>query len=211
MNCKSNNSKKLSISLSKISDPTRLSGRVVSVKHSVYGTLFAATINGVGQLITTEDEEGNPLPFLTKDEILKQIMKFGFYIYYDEKKHLPQDILVFLQNVMNVGFDKITKVFVECSDAGGRKVWRPYIIAMKSEKNIDLLNFGCKVTRKVFNSKLESNCVMNLNREGYSWDWVTYMANISDILNEQEEDTIIVTPDSELVDPEHELTPYIPD
>lgn len=158
---------------------------MLSVNHVNYGTLFATMIKGTGSLITTEDEDGNDLPFLTTEEILKQLMKFGFYIEYDVKKNLPSEMLAFLATIDNLGYDKITRIALESYTPDGQKTWRPTVIVMKSEGNTDLLVFDCKVTRKVFNEKLTANIVMNVtHEEDMDWSWLTYIANIEDILDE---------------------------
>ena len=135
--------------------------------------------------MTDKDEEGADIPFLTTDEILRQLMRFGFYITYDVKTHLPEPVLDYLTKLNGLGYDKITKVALESFDVNGNKVWRSTVIVFKSGFNTDLLTFNCKVTRIAFNAKLEANTVMNITHElGMSWDWVTYIANISDILDE---------------------------
>jgi len=147
-------------------------------------------IKGSGSLITEFDEDGIEIPFLTTEEILRQIMKFGFYVQYDVKKYLPTNILAYLATIDNLGYDKITVVAVEDWDNNGQRIWRPTVIVMKSAFNDDLLTYGCKVTRKVFNDKLNANVVVNVTHEkDMVWDWVTYIANIEDILNENVDPT----------------------
>ncbi len=186
-NCLSNNSKALSLSLSKVIDGNAMRGLVVKVNHANYGTLFAAMIKGSGQLLTDKDEEGQILPFLTTDEILKQIAKFGFIISYVERAHLNNETLVFLNNVKQLGFDKITRVQLETRNEYWAKAWTPKILVIKSQYNTDLLKFDCSLPIKNFNEKLANNWIMNvtdLDAENVTWDWVTYIANIIDIINE---------------------------
>lgn len=160
------------------------------MNHANYGVLFAAMIQGNGLLVTNTDEEGLDLNFLTTDEILAQLMKFGFYITYDIKQNLPNNMLAFLATIDNIGFDKITRVALESSTVSGQKIWEPTILVIKSEHNTDLLQFDCKLTRKAFNEKLSCNYIMNVSHEeGMVWDWVTYICNISDILSENADPT----------------------
>jgi len=142
-------------------------------------------IKGHGSLITEIAEDGGDLPFLSTQQILDQLMKFGFYVTYDVKNNLPQETFNFLAQVLDLGFDKITRVALETIDDCGIKVWRPTILVMKSEYNTDLLNFDCKLARKAFNQKLTDNVLMNVTHtDNIQWDWVIYIANISDILKE---------------------------
>lgn len=175
----------MSLSLSKFLEGNRLRGFGIKVVDANCGVLFSALIEGTGVLITDLDEDGNYIPFLTTDEILKQLMKFGFYITYNERRHLPEETFDYLAKLQDLGYDKITRVALESIDKIGNRIWRPIIIVMKSEFNTDLLIYDCKVTRKSFNQKLTDNVIMNITFEcNAHWDWVTYTANISDILDE---------------------------
>ena len=56
--CKSNNSKNLSLSLVKLIRSYKIEGTILQVNHPEFGTLFAAMIDGNGELITENDENG---------------------------------------------------------------------------------------------------------------------------------------------------------
>lgn len=142
-------------------------------------------IEGSGSLISDVDEEGLDLPFMTTDQILRELQRFGFIIFYDVKKNLPSPILSFLSTVNDLGYDKITRVALQTKTASNGVIWAPTILVIKSEFNLDLLEFDCKLTRKDFNQKLSDNVIMNVtHEEGMKWDWVNYTANIDDLLDE---------------------------
>lgn len=184
-------------------DGLRLTGLCIRVNHAKYGILFSAFVEGEGTLITDKDEEGNVLEFLTTDEILRQLMKFGFYITYDVKSNLPYNQLQFLRKWLDLGFDKITRIALECTDVNGNKVWRPQIVIFKSGCDPDLLIFDCKIIRKEFNELMMRNEAVNVTSTlNMRWDWVKYMANIQDILDENAD----VRPDPE-PEPEPEPQP----
>ena len=159
---------------------------MIKVNHANYGVLFAAMINGSGSLISKEDEEGNDLPFLTTEEILKQLEKFGFYIEYNVESNLPSNVIAYLSELYNLGYDKITQVYLESTSVSGSKVWRPTVIVMKSyQDNDDLLTFNCRLFRDKFYKKLEANSIINVTHEdNMEWSWLNYIANISDLLDE---------------------------
>ena len=159
---------------------------MIQVNHANYGTLFAAMIEGSGKLLSTKDEEGLDLPFMSTEKILKELERFGFYVKYDVKSNLPSNMIAFLATVDNLGFDKITRVLLETKTKLDTVVLEPTILVIKStEDNSDLLTFDCKLRAKRFNEKLAANTIMNVTHEkGMKWDWVTYIANISDILDE---------------------------
>lgn len=195
-------------------DGPHINGEVLQVNHASYGTLFSAMIDGHGELITEFDEEGEAIPFLSTDEILKQIEKFGFYVVYDVKSNLPMNIITLLQELYELGYDKITRVLVRATGKeSGSIIWRPQVIVMKTEHNTDLLSYGAKITDKVFKDKLAANTIMNLTyEEDMKWDWLTYMANISDLLDENIDprDDFAELHSLDPFDPAHNegLTPY---
>lgn len=191
-----------------------MKGRILQVNHAQYGTLFAAMIDGSGELVTTYDEEGDIIPFLTTNQILKQIMKFGFYVTYNVPSNLPNNIIDFLSTIDNLDYDKITKVSVRERNKEGYMTWRTKVIVMKSAENTDLLEFGCKITKTKYLDKLQANSIMNVTEEeGMSWDWLTYIANISDLLDENLDMPDEYKADAGLYSDEEEqegFTPYIP-
>lgn len=148
-------------------------------------------IKGTGELISNVDEEGNDLPFLTTDQILEQIAKFGFIVVYDLKSNLPSNVLSYLSQLYNLDYDKITRINVKSILANGEIRCTPTIIVMKSYKgNDDLLTFDCTIGYKQFCDKLVANSIMDVTDEpGMVWDWVTYMANLKDILDENVDPT----------------------
>lgn len=143
-------------------------------------------IRGTGSLITDVDEEGNDIPFLTTEEILKQIAKFGFFVTYDVKSNLPPKVITYLSELYNLGYDKITEVYLGSTTESGSRVWRPTVLVIKScQDNDDILTFDCKLTQKKFQNKLAANSIVNVtHEEGMEWDWLHYIANISDLLDE---------------------------
>lgn len=165
-------------------------------------------IKGSGSLISEEDEEGVIIPFLTTEEILKQIEKFGFIVKYDLKSNLPDNVIAYLSELYNLGYDKITKIIVDTVNKDGDRIKKPTIIVMKSDQgNDDLLTYGSIISFNKFAKKLSDNSVMNVTDEpNMVWDWVTYMFNISDILDEN----IDPTDDFETQTDIHtgHLTPY---
>lgn len=183
--CLSNNSRNLFISLSKYIDKS-LKGLCLHVNHVNYGVLFAAMINGSGSLLSNETEDGYDIPFMTTEQILTELQRFGFYVKYDVKSNLPQDVISFLATIDNLGYDKITRVAVETKQPGGSVIWKPTILVFKAvPENDDILTFDCRLTRTKFNKKLADNVIMNVTHEpDLEWDWLNYICNISDILDE---------------------------
>ena len=70
--CRSNNSVDLYLTVNQVIDDGshRLSGLVIYVKHTQYGTLFACLINAEGSLLTKDANSGIIQEF-SSDEILE--------------------------------------------------------------------------------------------------------------------------------------------
>lgn len=208
--CLSNNSKELRISVANYIHNTDFEGQIISVVHTRYGTMFATITNGRGYLVSTTDEEGHELPFLTTEAVLKQLEKFGFDISYEEEPNLSGEQLTFLTNLYDLGYDAITRVRVQYA-----KVSRNVVIAYNSAKGVDYLKFNTIVPKAKFDESLESGAIVNVAKMNpdLEWDWLTYTCQIEDLLD----DNSIVhhvterSPEPPMVDvPESENAEFVP-
>ncbi len=151
----------------------------------MYGVLFAAMIEGQGVIITNETPEGINIPFMTTDEILKEISRFGFYVKYNVKSNLPSETVSYLATIDNFTFDKITRINLQTLDKDGSGYhYVPSVIIYDSSKNEDLIGYGMKLSRNSYVNKVTDNTLINVTNIGISWDWVDSMYNIADILDE---------------------------
>jgi len=143
-------------------------------------------IKGTGTLISDTDEDGVVIPFLTTEEILKQIQKFGFIVEYNVRANLPGPVISYLMTMLNLGYVKITRIGVRTPNSDGSIYIRSTVILMKdAPETLDLLRFDEVITISEFMHKLDLNVVVNATNEpGMNWDWLTYMANIEDLLQE---------------------------
>lgn len=209
--CLSNNSKNLYLSLVEHLDGDILTGQVLQVNHTNYGTLFAAMIQGSGTLITATNEEGEDLPFLTTEQILDQIMKFGFYVKYDVKSNLPSEIIAYLSELYNLGYDKINRLTVQLKNKGETLIRKSRVVVFKTDKQTtDILTFGKVISRAALDRKLEKNLVLDITEECEGrWDWVTYAANISDILDENIDPVDEYETSSDVST--HDMHPFVPE
>ena len=135
--CLSNNSRQLHIYVDKFINNDKFTGEVIKVEHDTLGVLFAAVTGGTGLDITDYDNDGDYIPWMTTAEILKQLRKFGFIIYYNEISSLDDKTLDELIRISNLGYDKITKIAV-MTRKDGKLTYHTYPIAMKSTDNTDL-------------------------------------------------------------------------
>lgn len=181
--CLSNNSRHLHILVSRFLLDKNIDGLLIKVVHDTYGTLFATLANGHGTLITDCTSDGITLPFMTTDQILIQLEKLGFIIFYAPDVNLDGEQLSLLMNLQTMGFDKLSVV----RKLDGR-VTRSKVVAFNSKFCADLLQYGVKVTSNRFRDYLESGYMYNIsdapvNKSTFVWDWLTYVCNISDILH----------------------------
>lgn len=191
-------------------DENTLEGLCLQVNHTKYGTLFACMIAGSGRIISKVDEEGQYLPFLSTQEILKQIAKFGFYVKYNEMSNLPGPTLDYIQNIMQLGYQKITRILLQTTSTQGDTTWQNSVIVYKVvPENTDLLGYGMKIGRKKWMEKVDANTVLNVTNEGIDWDWVDCMYNLSDVMDENLDPADPYETDTDVE--EGELTPYAPD
>lgn len=183
--CKSNNSVDLFITVKQIIDDGshRLQGTNILVNHNQYGTLFACLVNSSGSLLTPDPDSGIIKEFST-DEILAELNKFGFDVTFSINQHLSGDQISFLMTVNDLGYDKLRRILVQ--DKTNHYV--EYIVVFNVEKCPDWLDEDYVCGLKPFVNALTTSGAMNLTdleqTKGFDWTWLTYVANIDDIIRD---------------------------
>ena len=183
--CLSNNSRKLKIKVTELLSNKYIHGMMIEVKHAEIGTLFAAVIQGEGEIVSNKTKEGDVLPWMTTSEILKQLLKFGFDITYTERLTLDSQTLDLLITLRNLGYDKVTKLVVACRKEDGTRILKSTPVAIKSEYNQDKLVYGTSISYKLFTKRVISDSIYNLqdiSNDTIKWDWIDAMYGIDDIL-----------------------------
>ncbi len=183
--CKSNNSTDLYITVKQVIDDGshRLTGIIILVNHTQYGTLFACTINSTGSLLTPDPSSGIIKEFTT-DEILAELNKFGFDVTFEINQHLGGDQISYLMTLYDLGFDKLRMLEVQQLDG----MYSNYLVAFNVDKCPDWIQNDFTCGRKVFLEALNNSGAMNLTdlkqTKGFDWTWLTYVANIEDIIED---------------------------
>lgn len=183
--CKSNNSTDLYITVKQVIDDGshRLAGVIILVNHTQYGTLFACTINSTGSLLTPDPTSGIIKEFTT-DEILAELNKFGFDVTFEINQHLGGDQISYLMTLYDLGFDKLRMLEVQQLDG----MYSNYLVAFNVDKCPDWIQNDFTCGRKVFLEALNDSGAMNLTdlkqTKGFDWTWLTYVANIEDIIED---------------------------
>lgn len=183
--CLSNNSRELHITVSSLMGDSA-NGQLIAVKHPAYGILFAAMTYGEGTLITTTDAStGDILPWMTTDEILAQLKKFGFIITYDVELHLSGDQITYLMTLNNLGFQHITTISVQMTGTKRRN----FVIAFNGDEEPEWLEWPCATTKYEFDKKVSEGKVLNVTyltakETEFKWDWLNFIGNIPDIIRD---------------------------
>lgn len=192
--CLSNNSNKLSISVTTFFNNESLNGLRIKVEHRDFGTLFACVIGAKGRIISDCDHENQPFEFeFTPAQICEELYKYGFDIDYNPVKNLPGDVLDLLMTINRLGFDKlrvigITDANVIRSDT--KAFQKTYsVVAFNSEHLTEWLNAQYSTNTDLFQKALQSGNALNVtaitNRDKvhYDWTWLWNMVvNIEDVL-----------------------------
>lgn len=183
--CKSNNSRLLSISVSDFINDRRLSGIRISVKHEYLGTLFTYVIDAIGDLV--DDVDGDYRSDLNTKQILEELAKYGFYIVYDQKNHLPQAQLDYLAVLSKLGYDKL-RVLSTYKYVNQVKEFNQKVIVFNVDKNPSWIDAAYLASEDELNKALNSGSAINISSisksKQFTWSWLDYVANISDILKD---------------------------
>lgn len=184
--CRSNNSADLYITVKQIIDDGshRLSGIGIYINHTQYGTLFACLVNASGSILTPDNNSGIISEFST-DDILKVLKIFGFDVTFHINQHLSGDQISYLITLSDLGFDKLRRLLVQ-DKIGGR--YSEYIVAFNVAKCPDWIYNDYVCGAKLFTEALMHSGAMNLTdleqTKGFDWTWLTYVANIDDIIED---------------------------
>lgn len=182
--CRSNNSRDLQIHVTDFINDDRLQGIRICVKHRSFGTLFACVVKSSGSMLS--NFAPNMIYELTKDQILAELHKFGYYIVYKQYDSLPGNQIQYLMTLDKLDYDKIRILSVWSIENGSRK-FRPNIVAFKVDAHPDWLNAGYAASQSEFVDALSDGSAINITNISdtmkFKWDWlVNWVADIDDIL-----------------------------
>lgn len=187
--CKSNNSTDLYITVKHVIDDGtgRLAGTIIMVKHTQFDTLFACMVNSYGSVLTPDPISGK-IPEMTTDEVLKELNKFGFIVTFEINQHLSGAQISYLITLDGLGFDKLRKLTVSAMDKGGNTILSDYLVAFNIEKCPNWLISGYTCKKSEYLDALDSGNAINITNysqsQQFDWTWLTYVANISDIIRD---------------------------
>ena len=162
----------------------RLTGIIILVQHNQYGTLFACMVNADGTLLT-KDSNSEIIWEFTTDEITKILATFGFDVTFHINQHLSGNQISYLMTVSDLGYDKLRRLLVQDKPDGK---YSEYIVVFNVAKCPDWIANDFTCGKKPFVDALISSGAMNLTdleqTKGFDWTWLTYVANIEDIIED---------------------------
>ncbi len=178
--CKSNNSRDLSIRYSEFVNSKRLKGKRIEVIDKQCGVLFACLLNAEGELLT---DKQNELPEeLSVMEILKQLERFGFLIEAGKETVISEEQLEYLKTVDGLGFDKIRLLGIRLADGNVETK----AVVFKTSDCPEWLNNLYVSYEKEFILSLANGSAISIsdiaNNKNFRWDWLmNSVLNIKDI------------------------------
>lgn len=189
--CLSNNSKLLHIHVSDFINNVNLRGFRISVDHEAFGTLFACVLNARGDIIT--DDPTVNIFEMTPEQILNELTRYGFYVEYKPTKRLPGDQITYLLTIKNLGYDKLRVLHLDIAPNEYVDNFAK-VIAFKSSVHSDWLDNLYVASEKEFVSALVDGTAVNLTdiyrTKQFRWDWLDFVANIDDIINDTADELI---------------------
>ena len=185
--CLSNNSRDLCISVTTFVNDDRLNGLRISIEHKQFGSLFSYVVGAKGRIITTYGDE--MIPELTVDQILLELVKYGFYVEYIPVDSLSGNQLKYLVTLNELGFDKLRLMNVWHLDKTGLKVFKTEVIVFNSKGPDQWLNAGYSASQDEFNKALNDGSCINITgvskTRNFDWSWLhNRVMNIHDILTD---------------------------
>lgn len=175
-----------------IRDEFLLSGSRICVEHEDFGVLFAYLFDGDGDLLVhTSDYQ----PYYTMhiEELIKELYRWGFIVYYQPNKDLSSSQLEYLNTLQGLGFDKIRIAHV-WKLVNGEKQFDVMVLAFQSGELGNWLNNNYDPSYDEVSSALMNGVAINLTdiskTRNYNWDWLDFVGSIEDILNDSLDDDI---------------------
>ena len=176
--CKSNLSDKYSIHVSSVEYFPDLSGKLIQVEHEHVGIVFSVMLDPKGN---RTDASANLHPMSTQ-QILEYLKCFGFDIQYQPEASLPEEQKEYLREIQKLRMDKIRMLWINKQVDGINKSV-PILTAFSSPVlSVWVMNtYSC--TEAEFNQRCGEGLAIKLDTKDFDWSWLTYVANIQDILN----------------------------
>jgi hypothetical protein len=188
VNVLSNNSRNLSIKVTDLINSDVLTGVQISVCYVGYEyPVFSYIITPAGAAVTPSI--GNESFMLTKDQILSELAKWGFDVEFPEVENLPADLIEYLTTLDGLGFDKLRLLPVK-KTVMGKTFIDVCVVAFFVKDNPTWIDNTIIISDEEFKESLRRGSCINLTSisktDQWDWSWLNFVANIEDILQENQ-------------------------
>lgn len=184
--CLSNNSRDLKLRYIEISDED-LVGKLIMVEHNVYGTMFSCLVECRGPILSTLSPMDDLYHVLPMDEILAELRKFGFEIFFKREKKLTGDQLSYLMNLDQLGFEKIRKLTIVLPYIPHQPKYRTIVVGFMACSHPKWLDNTYQCPQTEYQKAVDAGTVVNLTAisQSRNFDWSflgDFVLSINDIL-----------------------------
>lgn len=180
--CLSNASDKLHITVTEFFDEIHLKGLRVAVEHYKYGTLFAYVVNAQGDIVYGIGDHA-----LSTDEILQQLAQFGFFITWNQNDRVTGPQIEYLLTLLKLGYSKV-RVLEVWSVVDGNDVYTRHVVAFNPDKHPEWISTDYYAALKEYaEATMDGSAIdveMISSAKDFDWSWLTYVANINDIVDD---------------------------
>lgn len=178
--CKSNTSPDLKISITDFINNDEIQGTRVSINHPQYGSLFSMLVGDYcyGSLLApisdTDFYAIDSEQIGINQVILKELARYGFYVFFNEEEYLPVAQIEFLKAIKTFNFDKMKLVSVfEDKDLTQTKI---YVAAYNIEALPSWINAGYSPSRSEWSQAISKGYALNVSaicrNPEFKWDWM---------------------------------------
>ena len=178
--CLSNSSKWLKITVTELCDKINLEGLRISVEHQKYGVLFAYVVNAKGDIVYGIGDK-----VLTTDEILQQLAQYGFLITWAQNDRVTGPQIEYLLTLLKLGYSKV-RVLEVWSVENNIDVYTRHVVAFNPEKHPEWISTDYYAALKEYaEATMDGSAIdveMISSAKDFDWSWLTYVANIEDIV-----------------------------
>lgn len=186
--CLSNNSRQLHIHYSEFLNNDILIGKKITVEHDDLGELYCKIFDIHGRIIT-ETPVSIEEAAQEKEQLIKDLAKFGFYIEYSSLPLPTTEQLEYLKTIEKMGYDKFRLLNVYHVNESQQYIYEEKLVGFISSQLPKWLNNTHTSSISEFKSALASSYAINLSLMSdfniSSWQWLEgIVVGISDIEDE---------------------------
>lgn len=165
--CRSNKSSEYYIVVRDVNCGSYMRAKMIHVHHSKLGCVFATTVGAMGTIVDSD------VPDMTREDILKQLKRFGFNVKFSQKIDIPERQLYKLRGLYDLGYDRIRLISLQKTNGSVG-----YVVAFKSTSSVtdDWFNNWYSPYESEFDIAVragEAYVVHSTsNNDGEDWSWV---------------------------------------